>query len=298
MRQHARAFTLIELLVVIAIIAILAAILFPVFAQAKAAAKKTQNISNMKQIGLATILYAGDYDDMMTPYLIPGDGPPTGIGASTVWWHGRSAREGGAFFANYYRNQGLLYPYMKNSEIQDCPVGKSLATPFNSWQNGTLVPAYGTNSLLWVSPRSASGTILAVNPVNMSQVEEVASTLSMIDAVNACTIGSYSKSFFIPPSFDVARGVDNGSGAGTSDCFAPRVHGRHNGTAVALWADGHVKSVKPSFRPTGNARFDARRAAKIGELSRVGLPGQIISGDPNIPEYNYFFSLNKATGGQ
>ena len=58
-----RAFTLIELLVVIAIIAILAAILFPVFAQAKAAAKKVSCLSNGRQIGIALILYIGDYDD-------------------------------------------------------------------------------------------------------------------------------------------------------------------------------------------------------------------------------------------
>src|SRR5471032_2497520 len=60
-----RAFTLIELLVVIAIIAILAAILFPVFAQAKFAAKKTVDLSNAKQIGLAVKLYLNDSDDTM-----------------------------------------------------------------------------------------------------------------------------------------------------------------------------------------------------------------------------------------
>ncbi len=59
-----KAFTLIELLVVIAIIAILAAILFPVFAQAKEAAKDTQTLSNLKQTGLSNLIYAGDYDDV------------------------------------------------------------------------------------------------------------------------------------------------------------------------------------------------------------------------------------------
>ena len=64
MRHSNRAFTLIELLVVIAIIAILAAILFPVFAQAKEAAKKTQDLSNNKQILLGQLMYMADYDDV------------------------------------------------------------------------------------------------------------------------------------------------------------------------------------------------------------------------------------------
>jgi prepilin-type N-terminal cleavage/methylation domain-containing protein/prepilin-type processing-associated H-X9-DG protein len=72
-----KAFTLIELLVVIAIIAILAAILFPVFAQAKAAAKKTQDLSNMRQVGTSFLMYAGDYDDLF---------PLTSYPAATNSW--------------------------------------------------------------------------------------------------------------------------------------------------------------------------------------------------------------------
>lgn len=70
-RQRRLGFTLIELLVVIAIIAILAAILFPVFAQAKLAAKKTSDLSNLKQLGVAAQLYAGDQDDLLPQYKWP-----------------------------------------------------------------------------------------------------------------------------------------------------------------------------------------------------------------------------------
>jgi len=289
-----KAFTLIELLVVIAIIAILAAILFPVFAQAKAAAKKASNTSNLKQIGLATLIYSADYDDMMVPYLVRGDGPASGVGSGTMWWHGRTIREGGAFPLSYYRSQGLLYPYMKNADIQDCPVGKSIPTPFTTWERGQEVPAYGTNSLLWVQPSAT------VSSVSMTQAEEHSQTISMVDAVNACTINgsavSQVKSFFINPTFSVQWGYDNGSGSGSADCFSPRVHGRHGGSAVVLWLDGHVTTRKPTFRSNGTVRQEARRAANIGELAPVPLPAAISPGDPMIPEYNRFWSLNKGTG--
>jgi len=124
-----RAFTLIELLVVIAIIAILAAILFPVFAQAKAAAKKTAGISNQKQISLAALMYCGDWDDKypqtdgcdqfssLNPALratsmngAAGQGcgtPPTTVGATPNGYNR----------VNTYSWQKWFLPYTKNVEL-------------------------------------------------------------------------------------------------------------------------------------------------------------------------------------
>src|SRR6476619_7472770 len=94
-----RGFTLIELLVVIAIIAILAAILFPVFAQAREAARKTTCISNNRQISTAVMMYVQDYDETMVPFFRPAGGP---TGARIGW-------------------SGLVQPYCKNWDLFRCP---------------------------------------------------------------------------------------------------------------------------------------------------------------------------------
>jgi prepilin-type N-terminal cleavage/methylation domain-containing protein/prepilin-type processing-associated H-X9-DG protein len=103
------AFTLIELLVVIAIIAILAAILFPVFAQAKEAAKKTACLSNTKQNATATLMYTGDYDQSfpMVAYMANGDGR---IGPCTQ-------NPGNQVYAMF----DAIMPYTRNRDIFLCP---------------------------------------------------------------------------------------------------------------------------------------------------------------------------------
>jgi len=130
MARHSliRAFTLIELLVVIAIIAILAAILFPVFAQAKDAAKQTQCLMQMRQIGYAHIMYKGDHDDCWAPAINFGGGQP-GF-PPTMVWIGYDTRNTG-LYQNFYGRMdmpatrpsapAMLDPYMKNDDIRKCP---------------------------------------------------------------------------------------------------------------------------------------------------------------------------------
>lgn len=89
MRNRCRAgFTLIELLVVMAIIAILAALLFPVFAQARESARKATCLSNTRQIGLGVLMYAGDYDETIVPWIIPTGQPrDTARRDRSTWVH-------------------------------------------------------------------------------------------------------------------------------------------------------------------------------------------------------------------
>src|SRR5579862_3057615 len=108
------AFTLIELLVVIAIIAILAAILFPVFAQAKLSAKKAADLSNTKQLVLATIMYQTDVDDCL-PLTVPGD---NGTSLFTTPWN-RISNNPNPITQSIFANSNA--PYIKNVGIWNSP---------------------------------------------------------------------------------------------------------------------------------------------------------------------------------
>ena len=107
-----RAFTLIELLVVIAIIAILAAILFPVFAQARAKARQASCLSNCKQIGLGAMMYSQDYDEVLPETGWQGPCSPAGPPPQTA---------NDNSFSGVYAFPLAIQPYVKNYNILACP---------------------------------------------------------------------------------------------------------------------------------------------------------------------------------
>lgn len=143
-------FTLIELLVVIAIIAILAAILFPVFAQARAQARKTVCLSNLKQLALGTMMYVQDYDEAF----------PVRFG---------SASSGSAPWAE------SIQPYVKNKQIAACPdmipeVQRNAFLGTYGWMG------YGMNTYLWVNATSATG------PATLASLPSPAQTAMQADS--------------------------------------------------------------------------------------------------------------------
>ena len=117
-------FTLIELLVVIAIIAILAAILFPVFAKAREKARQSSCLSNFKQIGLAIMQYAQDYDERMVNEWYDAAAPFPWEWCNT---------------GDYTNYQDYITPYIKNTQIFVCPSTQRTAeacTAYNTWLHG------------------------------------------------------------------------------------------------------------------------------------------------------------------
>ena len=132
-----RAFTLIELLVVIAIIAILAAILFPVFAQAKEAAKKTACLSNLKQMGTAISIYLADNDDTYSPAYYYRN--PCGTNNSCSAPSNLDA-------TGIEQWSGFLQPYMKSLDMFRCPTDPTGGIAPTNFDSATNNRGYGTNS--------------------------------------------------------------------------------------------------------------------------------------------------------
>jgi len=265
MSTQKKAFTLIELLVVIAIIAILAAILFPVFAQAREKARATACMSNMKQIGLGMMQYVTDYDEKF----------PCGVGNSFGFgWAGE------------------IYPYVKSQGVFACPSDttqvKSVAA--TAWDT---VISYGINEDITRPSNGGAFSILG----NMTMMTAPASTVLVFE-VSGCSTnvtdplegigahwtqnvspsgngnemnagygsvgnepvnsGAYSGQLF-------ATGV-LGGGLGETDCSNEvnvmpghgdvTILGRHQNGANYVLSDGHAKFFQPGQVCPGYTRFN------------------------------------------
>ncbi len=259
MRQ--RGFTLIELLVVIAIIAILAAILFPVFARARESARKTQCLSNLKQLGTAITMYANDYDETF-PELASGGCWGRASIANSLWTR-------------------QIYPYVKNKGVYNCPsAAQSRAgfrfnasvpvpedqevnpPPCGNWHTDRRLQSIGMNKYfapywqcregvdpgcqaVWdpcaSNPNNCDGTCSA-QYIRYARIREAASMVVLTDGVTSCDGGG---GYWI----NVSTPVNGFFG----------ISGRHEGHVVTF-ADGHSKW------------FPVRQDAQIAQAA----------GDPNV----------------
>ncbi|MBI1333781.1 MAG: prepilin-type N-terminal cleavage/methylation domain-containing protein [Armatimonadetes bacterium] len=247
-----RAFTLIELLVVIAIIAILAAILFPVFAQAKEAAKKTTCLSNQKQVGLGVIMYQGDNDDTFPmdqywdysnpsaaqirwfdsvyPYIKNGD---------KFTFNGRASGKGGLFHCASTFDQEAVYGV-------------------HNWlfPDGGNVPWINSATTATVTSTAVDEPAIKVfltekglNKGNSNWLQFIADEWGWVD-----TVGN-------PPGtvdghhWDIDHSINRDCDFGASDSFDPTQWDtyaqcgsfpryRHADSANMVFADGHAKGMK------------------------------------------------------
>lgn len=182
-----RAFTLIELLVVIAIIAILAAILFPVFAQARESARMTSCLSNQKQLALGILQYVQDYDE--THPMVFYSASPTLTGAPDQPW--------GPWANAHIGWDKQIYPYVKNVQIFKCPTtGPGVDTgPLGNDSKPTGTLNYAINAHLATYPTQIAdpgyNQPTDAHPGHqLAAVRYPASTILLVEAVRAASTGA------------------------------------------------------------------------------------------------------------
>ncbi|BDI32385.1 hypothetical protein CCAX7_44360 [Capsulimonas corticalis] len=216
-----RGFTLIELLVVIAIIAILAAILFPVFAKAREKARQTSCASNMKQLGLAFIQYTQDYDETM----VPRNNGPSGE----------------------FSYLDILQPYVKSGVVTQCPSNpehnyKTCCQPNDS--NSKSYVSYGANAAKRY-PKDANGNYSGPlggatgpfldTPVAIASFQSPAQLIALLE----------STSMFTDFDPNVTGGFNAWDQPTPNRPDVGNLFAGHTGMANFLFIDGHVKAMKP-----------------------------------------------------
>jgi len=226
-RKKKRGFTLIELLVVIAIIAILAAILFPVFSRAREQARKTACLSNMKQIGQALMMYVQDWDETF-PYTTSCQAP--GVGAATD------------------QPQGKLHPYIKNVDVWTCPSEAIYNRESNLSQYGNLA---GWPGWPWRFPVEFAGHYISIgyNELLMNNLgcEWTGRPPKMAEVVEPGDTAAFADSYFISTCGGKRVVFAN---AMWSESVADEQHRsvskstRHTEGEIIVYADGHVKWLK------------------------------------------------------
>jgi prepilin-type N-terminal cleavage/methylation domain-containing protein/prepilin-type processing-associated H-X9-DG protein len=212
-RWPARAgFTLIELLVVIAIIAILAAILFPVFAQAKAEAKQTQCLAQVHEIGLATLMYSTDFDDLYPP-LMSFEAPING----------------GERWNRPYDT--MISPYVRNDSVFRCPTDLSAwpGLPLSIWWDGSYWAKREKRSYVILGNiYTVQGGLDAPDPntgisIGVDVADSVGRASSQFDAP-ADTL-AFTEAFLNLQQFPDSW-LGEASGSGFADCDAGKLPGR------------------------------------------------------------------------
>ena len=275
--QRNKGFTLIELLVVIAIIAILAAILFPVFAQARAKARQTACLSNLKQMNLGIQMYIQDYDESF-PFWAWGQSYSGGADG----WNGPGSKGTPNHFESLWINS--IYPYTKNGQIYACPNDKGTLTAANSsvfwWESGDLVKA-GMNPALvnqqlsfGISEPLEQGSLAGSygSPTKLAALDKPASTFVLSDMVTLLSAGPYGNGSYPDPNdpndpqhnciIRRAAYANQSDGTWSGDCATVKPEWdsgtRHSSGSEIGYADGHVKFLRESRITNDLYRGDGR----------------------------------------
>ena len=220
-------FTLVELLVVIAIISILAAMLFPVFARARENARRSSCQSNLKQLGLGVLQYAQDYDEKYPLRRFA----PFGAGAA----YSSSDAAPLDYDQNSWRS--VIQPYIKSTQLFACPsnpqnVHQSYDPEFArsyaaNWAYDLSAPAGVDRGVFNQSvPRALAAMVAPAQTIAVTEISNVPWVAFNVDR-------------------DSANYEDSGKGGISTDSYGQRLFVGHLGTTNYLFADGHVKALRP-----------------------------------------------------